>query len=253
MPRLMALAALLVPVLLAGRAWAQDPCDGSRRSSEQLPPPDLTACRHGDSRGCVRIGDRYYEGRRVSANEGLAAMLYGLACDRGDAVGCFRFMTTLVASDIVSARTFEAQYERVRAELKQACAADDFEACARAADLELTGTSSPEDIQQAMALLRKACAANEPRGCFSLGRELSTGRFVAKDAAGALGAFTRSCAAGSMRGCRQEGLALIAHRGSGADSARALRAFARACALGSGPACEMLSGPGALCAATTSR
>jgi len=120
-----------------------------------------------------------------------------------------------------------AQPEDDAAALRRACEAQDLDACARLAFMQLKGEGMPADASAAARLYRKACDRDDAAACGMLGSL----RGGVPDAAQAVREYDAACEEGHGRECFRLGHVL------GDETERGAAAFLHACERGAAKGC----------------
>lgn len=123
---------------------------------------------------------------------------------------------------------------------RDACGADDANACERGTEIAFELSKGQLEYAQAMAIVGlfadRGCKLGNPRTCTILGALLADGRGVPKDEARSLEMYVKGCEGGDAEGCTSVGFTLAEAK----NIVEARKYYERACELGSGRGCRWL-------------
>jgi TPR repeat protein len=192
-----------------------------------------TACKGGEETSCAHVAMIYLETGRTARSE-EAADLLERACKNATPWACLELGRRLLRGDGVPADP--ARGERV---LRDACGADQHEACVVLAD-ERFGRGDTGSIREASTLYRRACKGGAASGCVRLGGIYERGDGMSKrDPKRAAQLFEQACGS-FVGGCVRLGALLEAGDGVEKDEARARKLFRGSCDLGDQEGCLRL-------------
>lgn len=117
------------------------------------------ACNANNATACASLGAMYERGLGVEADPARAATLYQQACQAGEPHGCASYAMLQAQGRGGVVKDMDA----ARKTLEQACASDQWDACANLAWL-LTSLPRP-DVDRARQVLTRACDAKFAPAC----------------------------------------------------------------------------------------
>jgi TPR repeat protein len=118
--------------------------------------------------------------------------------------------------------------DRARQLLGRACTGGVASACTRQATMLMSGPTGRNAVRAA-ELLQKACDGGDPEGCVQLGEAYEKGRGVVESYGESLELFDKACTAGSPSGCRLLGVMYAEGRGVARSPTRSADLWTRAC------------------------
>ncbi|MDO9016185.1 MAG: tetratricopeptide repeat protein [Deltaproteobacteria bacterium] len=157
------------------------------------------ACRAFSSGHCVRIADSV-----AATNVPRAAVLYQIACDRGDAIAC-----TTLGVRLSVGRGLPRERDRGLVLLERGCRARAWGACTQLGAAWWSGDGRPHDPARAVLLFRGACETGDLLACAWAGLATRSGVGTARDVAAGDRALMRVCDAGDDIACADAGRRLL--------------------------------------------
>lgn len=183
---------------LAGRLLLFE--SNSRGDSARGVSLERTACEHGYSLGCVRLGIAYSNGQGVPVDRLEAARLAKIGCDGGEVLGCLNLGTAYDSGEGV-------RKDPTRAELlfRDACERGSHSGCLKLGGV-LERTADAMHQQAALDAFRRAC--DETRGvpfaCIVYALH-TTGRTSRAEFDHALELVDRVCSMDRTAACKEDG------------------------------------------------
>jgi TPR repeat protein len=175
---------LKVGLVLASLAFAAD-CGRGKTESVASAQTTLEKARH------LALG------RGTKRNPELAAQLYEMACEQGQAEAC----TYLGASHLIG-EGVPTNLDRAASLFRKACDGSHHEGCTQLGLLYIEGKGVPHDVAKAAALLDRACALGKaPTPCTVLAQLIGTGDVAPRDPVHAAALYARACELGDERQC----------------------------------------------------
>ncbi len=195
------------------------------------------ACDRGDGAACYALGERYWSGSGVDADEVRAAGLYQRACDAQHAAGC---------SDLGfiygGGHGLEKNKTRAARYYTLGCDGGNLVGCSNLGVMLEQGDGVAKDEARAAALYRRGCDGGLASGCRNLGVSLQAGTGVAADPQEAARVYAKACDGGDHQGCVDLGVLREAGTGGPKDLAQAARLFRKGCDGNALPGCQHLGG-----------
>lgn len=156
------------------------------------------ACEAGNLAGaCDELGALHEYGTGVSADPGVAANLYGRACEGGSGAGC-RHLATLhnLGKGVARDATLAAQL------LGRACTSGDGVGCATLGHLHLSGSGGVQkDVETAVKWFREGCERGHAPSCLSAAQVYAAGTGLEKSEADATRFYAEACRLGEKTAC----------------------------------------------------
>lgn len=176
--------------------------------------------------------DGYRDGFVDTGHQNMPFILYGVAikwneaCRKGKVSEC-----------VTLAEAFEVGLGDLRPEMRVAlgywriaCTGGNGYACARAAEIILSGEALYKNPTLARQTAERGCTAlKNQRACAAWAQALGEGPDAAQNAAKATALIDQACAAGDNDGCRLKAKALFYDRSDAAGHAAAIPLFEKAC------------------------
>ncbi len=177
-------------------------------------------CERGHLPSCVRLGNIYFEGKRVPKDLARAAELYELPCTFHLAEACFN-RGQIYAS--------EHDAEHAAKYLSRACDGGLARGCGNLGIAYEAGDGVARDAAHAAALYKTACDGGDMRGCSNLGVLYMNGDGDRPDPVAAAHLFETACTGGNAGACGNLGSCYESGRGEVRDPTRAAELPRQAC------------------------
>ncbi|MDP6942843.1 MAG: tetratricopeptide repeat protein [Myxococcota bacterium] len=181
---------------------------------------DRAACKGGDLKVCVKVGQALMTGGVGSRDPEGAAKLFAQACDGKEQSGCVQ-LGILHTTGL----GIEKSEDKAAALFTKACEAGDMLGCARQGKLHYINRKG----KSALALTTKACEGGSVEGCHYLGMLYLEGIGVKQKLSQARKYFQGACDGEWLEACTMLGIMLSKGDGGSKNVSRAKEVLGFAC------------------------
>ena len=155
-------------------------------------------CDKGNTNGCAKLGELYYNGRGVARSFYRAAKLNKKACDEGNNNGCFNLGMMYRDGDGVN--NLHRNLNKSTELLTELCNDKYAEACLQLGLLHsVMGDLVVQNYFKAKSFYSKGCQEGSGSACFFLGSLYEEGKGVRQNSHKAKELYTKSCDSGDDR------------------------------------------------------
>jgi len=227
-----------LPVSCHGLATQMMEGAGGDRDTEKALSLDRIACEGGDAGGCYDVAVLLYHKNGSGARTDRKAEAWlRRACTLGLPFGCLQLARLLEKAPTTPERLTEA-----RAVLERSCQQDLSSGCTLLGYFWDYGIGGSSLDTRARELYQKACDLGDPAGCNNLGVCNRYGQGGAINRAEAIRLFEQACEEGIPDACRNRGEIEFGPAELTPDKAQARSFFEKACSAGDPEGCHALAG-----------